>query len=234
MFRGFELAQLRAILALLTGLFLGIIITNWNHSAPTPVPIRGPVEVHPPGELVAKATPAAAPSPSPTAAPEATPAAEATQIAAKPGLAPGGLVDLNTASVETLDLLPGIGESRARAIVELRAAKGGFKRVEDLGDVPGIGDKTLARLRPMLTLSSGTAAPVAPSAAATPAPPVPINRADVEQLQELEAVGPVMARRILEERVRNGPFRSPQDLLRVPGIGEKFLEKNRGRIDFNP
>ena len=49
-----------------------------------------------------------------------------------------GVVNLNTASAEQLELLPGVGASRARAIVELRQQRGGFKRIEDLLDVKGI------------------------------------------------------------------------------------------------
>ena len=59
-----------------------------------------------------------------------------------------GVVNVNTASAEELSLLPGVGPARARAIVELRQQRGGFKRVEDLLEVKGIGDASLAKLRP--------------------------------------------------------------------------------------
>jgi comEA protein len=58
-----------------------------------------------------------------------------------------GLLDLNTATLEQLDKLPGIGESKAKAILEYRMKKGRFKRVEELMDVKGIGDKMFEKLK---------------------------------------------------------------------------------------
>ena len=63
-----------------------------------------------------------------------------------------GVVNLNTASAEELSLLPGVGPSRARAIIELRQQRGGFKRVEDLLEVKGIGESSLAKLKPYLAI----------------------------------------------------------------------------------
>jgi comEA protein len=59
-----------------------------------------------------------------------------------------GVVNVNTASVEELQLLPGVGEARARAIVDLRKQRGGLKSMEDLLAVKGIGEASLERLRP--------------------------------------------------------------------------------------
>ena len=58
----------------------------------------------------------------------------------------GGRLDLNRASAKELEMLPGIGEKRALAIIETRARLGGFEALEDLLDVPGIGPSTLSRL----------------------------------------------------------------------------------------
>lgn len=54
---------------------------------------------------------------------------------------------------------------------------------------------------------------------------VNINTADEQELMTLKGIGEVKARRIVEDRKKNGRFSSPQDLLRVNGIGEKTLEK---------
>ena len=64
-------------------------------------------------------------------------------------------VNLNTAGAAELEALPGIGPSYARRIVEYREKNGPFKRVEDLLNVQGIGDKTLERIRDKVTVSSG-------------------------------------------------------------------------------
>ncbi|MEU8378108.1 ComEA family DNA-binding protein [Streptosporangium sp. NPDC048865] len=57
------------------------------------------------------------------------------------------VVDLNTATPEQLEQLPGVGEVLARRIVEYREAHGGFRSVEQLRDVSGIGDRKYAEMR---------------------------------------------------------------------------------------
>ncbi|MBI4178501.1 helix-hairpin-helix domain-containing protein [bacterium] len=54
--------------------------------------------------------------------------------------------------------------------------------------------------------------------------PVNINRATLEELQELPRIGPETARRIIQERESQGPFRRKEELLRVRGIGRKTYE----------
>jgi competence protein ComEA len=56
---------------------------------------------------------------------------------------------------------------------------------------------------------------------------VDINTADWPELAQLPALGETLARRIVETREKNGPFRSPDDLRRVRGIGPKTLETIR-------
>ena len=62
--------------------------------------------------------------------------------------APAAPVDLNRATVDELDVLPGVGPATAAAIITWRDENGGFRRVEDLLEVPGIGPTRLERLRP--------------------------------------------------------------------------------------
>jgi len=61
--------------------------------------------------------------------------------------ASAGPIDINTATAEQLDELDGIGPGMAGAILEYREEHGGFGAVEELGQVPGIGEKRLAALR---------------------------------------------------------------------------------------
>ncbi len=56
-------------------------------------------------------------------------------------------IDLNTASKEELTIVPGIGPSTAVAIARLREKKGGFRKVEDLLEVKGIGPRRLEKIR---------------------------------------------------------------------------------------
>jgi competence protein ComEA len=60
--------------------------------------------------------------------------------------------NLNTASVSDLDALPGVGQARAKAIVQYRETHGPFLSVESLVRVPGIGPAALARLRSLVTV----------------------------------------------------------------------------------
>lgn len=61
-------------------------------------------------------------------------------------------ISINTESEEGLTALPGIGRNMARAIVEERARRGGFKSLDEIMRVPGIGPKFFARMKPYLTL----------------------------------------------------------------------------------
>ena len=63
---------------------------------------------------------------------------------------PAGPVDLNAATVEQFDALPGVGPVMAAAIVAWRAANGKFTSVDQLGEVDGIGPARLERLRPLV------------------------------------------------------------------------------------
>jgi competence protein ComEA len=63
-----------------------------------------------------------------------------------------------------------------------------------------------------------------------PAEPVDLNTAGPAELQTLPGVGPATARAILEERTRRGGFKSPRDLLGVPGIGERRFARLRDRV----
>ncbi|MEC0265991.1 helix-hairpin-helix domain-containing protein [Paenibacillus anseongense] len=99
-----------------------------------------------------------------TSTPNASPAAPLTSITSespspklKGSQSPSpstGLLDLNTATLKQLNDLPGIGDSKAKAILEYRLKKGRFSRVEELTEVKGIGDKMLEKLKPFVYVTS--------------------------------------------------------------------------------
>lgn len=75
--------------------------------------------------------------------------------------AEGRPVNVNTAGMAELMAIKGIGEAKARAIIEHREKHGPFRNVEELKNVSGIGDKLLATLRSQITVGE-PAAPAAP------------------------------------------------------------------------
>ncbi len=89
--------------------------------------------------------------PAGTAAPVGT-AAPAAAAAKKAPAVVGTKVNINTADEAALKSLKGIGEKKAKAIIEYRQKNGPFKSVDDLGKVKGIGDKRLGKLKDQVTV----------------------------------------------------------------------------------
>jgi len=161
--------------------------------------------------------------------------ARPTNVVATPTL------DLNRSPQQELELLPGVGPVLAEKIVAERERSGPFRTVEDLHRVPGIGDKTVDRLRPLLTIAPpGTLdEPPATLERKPPAvvpmkagkiqpgePPIDLNAADATELMRLPGIGPTTAAKIIDERVRQR-FATVDDLMRVKGIGPKTMEAVR-------
>ena len=76
------------------------------------------------------------------------------RAAAKPAVAASVVVNLNTASASDFEALPGIGPKTAARIIEFRQKNGPFKKIEELMNVPGIGEKNFLKLKPQLTVAS--------------------------------------------------------------------------------
>jgi competence protein ComEA len=142
-------------------------------------------------------------------------------------------VNVNTASQSQLESLPGIGPSKANAIIEYRTANGTFKSLSQLDAVPGIGPATLKKLSPHVVFD-GESVGVPAGAAASPQAKQPgsgapkasgetgivnINKADQAALQSLPGIGPSKAVAIINERKANGPFKDCGQLTRVKGVG---------------
>jgi competence protein ComEA len=159
----------------------------------------------------------------------------------------GYRVDLNTATRGELLQLPGVGPALAERIEEYRRLHGGYAGVDDLLKVGGIGPTTLERLRPLVevrplakmdavgaTAKGQTPVLAVPNSTAAKAPkkatglagPINVNRASLQELQQLPGIGPKISQRIVDERTKKA-FASVDDLRRVPGIGPKTLDKLR-------
>jgi len=165
-------------------------------------------------------------------------------------------IDLNRATAEDLDAIPGLGPALAQRIIDYRLAHGPFKQIEDLREVSGIGPQNLPKLKPYLGLGSPEAiAPPDWEAAMTAGKSVsgthidsqegrlPKSKSDLqpktpgrlidpnlsskEDLETLPGIGPVLAQRIIDYRRAHGPYKKIGDLRKVSGIGPKKLEKLR-------
>lgn len=160
-----------------------------------------------------------------------------------------GLIDLNTATLTELMTLPGVGESRARAIIDHRTSQGLFHAVEEVMEIGGIGEGIFSRIQSQITIGASAlsepqvtqAVPVEAIPRFTiDAPPMPlvatglvnVNTASATQLETLPGIGPVLAGRIITERASGGPFRTVEDLQRVSGIGEARAEALRPLVTF--
>jgi competence protein ComEA len=78
--------------------------------------------------------------------------------------------------------------------------------------------------------ASGAVAAAAASGVPSPAAPVDLNTATVEQLDALPGIGTVTAQKIVDFRTQNGPFTSVDDLDAIPGIGPARIENLRGLV----
>jgi competence ComEA-like helix-hairpin-helix protein len=150
------------------------------------------------------------------------------------------LLELNTATSEALQQLPGIGPSMAEKILAYREELGGYSYAEQLLDIPGIGDAKLNNLLPFISIDTALAKlPIAKPLtepqdfAETPKrdtavwpiklkphETIELNTATLWQLQQLPGIGLAFAERIEGYRQRLGGFYSLEQLREVSGIGE--------------
>lgn len=157
-------------------------------------------------------------------------------------------LNINTATEEELMTLPGVTRAVARSIVEYREYIGGFKKVEDLALVSGVGATKLEQVKFEICVSSkGSSAQHSPSSlrrdllveqqphhlATTTVPLTPrvnINTATPAQLMSIRGLTEKMAVSIVDYRREHGPFRSVEDLVRMGGINAAFLDRIRHQV----
>jgi competence protein ComEA len=100
--------------------------------------------------VLASASPSAGPATQSSTSQTQTPPPPAAP--AKPPAPVPAPINLNTATAADLEKLPGVGPAVAARIVEYRQKNGAFKKVEDLMNIRGIGEKTFLRLKPLITI----------------------------------------------------------------------------------
>lgn len=142
------------------------------------------------------------------------------------------LININTASVQELQRIKGVGPSTAQKIIDYRNSHGAFTKLEDLMNVKGIGRATLEKIRPQITLQGGSynthsGISAQPSSNSNL---IDINHADLQELQRIKGVGPATAQKIIDYRNSHGAFTKPEDLINVRGIGAAKLKQIRTQI----
>ena len=84
---------------------------------------------------------------------------------------PAQPVNINAATSEELQLVPGIGPSTAEKILQMRKSYGAFKSVDDLLAIRGLGPKRLDKMRKYLTIGKTSKTQLPPSSPKNPSPP---------------------------------------------------------------
>ena len=144
--------------------------------------------------------------------------------------APGqSKVDLNSATVDQLHAVKGIGKSRALEIVRHRDKHGPFMSLDELAQVPHMGDMPwgeLDQVKQSLTvhIPGDVAPPTAPEA-----PKVNINTANIEELRSVEGVGAERAQEIVDWREKYGRCGNINELDTLPHFKDE-PEGQRGPI----
>lgn len=146
-------------------------------------------------------------------------------------------LNINTATEEELMTLPGINRDTARQIIEYRKQIRGFKRVEDLALVSGVGATKLGVIRDEICVkrvngSSGGSG----EGSAKDSPnsghsrkresgvnKVSLNTSNVFQLMKVKGIGQTLAENIVTYRDKKGHFTNIDDLIKVKGIGPQIL-----------
>jgi len=114
-------------------------------------------------------------------------------------------------------------------------AVGGWRRTLALGIVAGAASVWVAAGGAGVHAAQA-AAPQAKSGGVSAAPQaaIDVNSATDAQLASIPGIGPALARRIIEHREQNGPFRRVEDVLLVRGIGEKSFQKIQPYLKVEP
>src|SRR6056297_2316031 len=144
-----------------------------------------------------------------------------------------GLIDINNANAMELQLLKGIGSTKADAIVKYRETNGSFKKKEAIMSVPGIGPATFEKIKDRLQITEKSRDESKQEEQHSEGERININRASRSQLETIPGIGPVKAGSIIEYRDLNGKFLDLSDLILVNGIGEKTLEKMKPMITID-
>lgn len=151
-------------------------------------------------------------------------------------------LDLNDSSLGELAQIPGVGKSIASEIVNYRKVFGGFKTLDEIEKLKGVGKKTAEKIRHHLVVSQFSPITDLPKPKTWISPntfpekasstgkinllseKLDPNLASFEELKKLPGIGDLLAKRIVDKR-QDMMFRDENDLQKVSGIGKKPLQR---------
>ncbi|HCK99304.1 MAG TPA: hypothetical protein DHW42_04265 [Candidatus Marinimicrobia bacterium] len=143
-------------------------------------------------------------------------------------------VNINTADIETLVKLPGIGPVKAQSIIDYREKIGKFESLYEIAKVKGIGKATVAKLEPYLKII-GDSAEVKSSLRSEGAKAITskinINTASLNELTILPGIGEKKAQAIIKYREGVGNFKSKDEIKNVKEIGNGVYKKIKRKIE---
>lgn len=145
-------------------------------------------------------------------------------------------ININTASKSELCKLNGIGDVKASSIITYREANNGFKNIEEIKNVSGIGDAIFAKISPFIYVGNPqypaqtTAVSDTQETSPSSQEKININTAGLTELQKIKGVGPKIAQKIIDYREENGSFKSIEEIVKVSGIGSDKFENMKDQI----
>ncbi|XP_060577591.1 endonuclease/exonuclease/phosphatase family domain-containing protein 1-like [Ruditapes philippinarum] len=152
-------------------------------------------------------------------------------------------IDINVATEEELMTLPGINRATAKQIIDYRKQIRGFRRVEDLALVSGVGAARLEAIRNEICVkrsngSNGSSKNSPESGRnnikdANSVKIINLNTSNVFQLMKVKGIGQTLAENIVTYRDKKGPFTSIDDLIKVKGIGQHVLSAIKPQLTLD-
>jgi len=133
-------------------------------------------------------------------------------------------VNVNTATIERLDKVPGLSKAMAEKIVQFRMEQGKIKDLSELLAIKGMTPRKLSNFSDYLCTEGG-------STIGTPENKLNLNFATQQELEMLPGVTEKLARSIIDTRIKKGSFHSLDDLQDVPGLTERTFRKFENLVE---
>ncbi|MDO9576289.1 MAG: ComEA family DNA-binding protein [Candidatus Cloacimonadales bacterium] len=141
-------------------------------------------------------------------------------------------ININNADIDNLIKLPGIGQTKAKAIIDYRENIGEFKSLKELTNVKGIGEKNFVKMLPYLKMIGDSTEIITsiPDSFKEISGKININTASFTELISLPGIGEKRAQQIISYREKAGSFENKEDIMKVKGIGEGIYTKIKDMI----